>query len=737
MSTRAGGAELERIPESGYGQHSRAADATRLRKHSSPPQFSPSAAAQVTDAIRFNVLGSLEVWAGRQRLPVGGPKQRAILGYLLVHANEVVATSQIVGALWPVRAPSTARKMLQNTVSNIRGLLSAHGGGSASTLLTHSPGYLLRIDAESLDLLHFEQLARAGKAALADGAWETASRSLRASLDLWRGEPLADLRDTGLNWSKLTVLRESRLTALEDYFEAESAVGRHNEHTAELEQLVSDEPHRERAAYQLMLALYRSGRQVDALEVYQRTRVALRDDLGLEPTQNLRDLERAILEHDASLRSPASGAPIQLESDGARSAIPALAAGRVVEPNSERTSLSILTIALDVHEGAEDVDALLSEVCAEVRDEVDAAGGTVLFYTGSMVQAVFGVPGTGEQDTLLTAVRTAVGLRDRFARAGGSVQPRLSIRTEDVLIKSRRGGIDVVSTALEQCVRTARTLPPSEVWVCDATRLRGGIDAADMIWRGRPAVWWAKVRPCVLDDMDLPFVDRDHELTILGQHLDQTIRRGRGRLVTVLGEAGIGKTRLMSQWVSRLQALPTPPPVLQAVVPPPGTPWAARTMVAELVACLRRVQTDELVEHVPATVEQLASVIERLGPTVFVMEDLHLADDATQEFIGNLTARIGMLPVLVVATARFQAPDQDRLHVRAFTTMTLDGISDAAVELLWNAVLAGDACRSRLSPQLTSKIDGNPLSAIEFARQRQDELRLRRDPLLWTGRRSM
>lgn len=684
--------------------------------------------------IRFNMLGPLEFWSGRQQIPLGGPKQRAILGYLLVHANEVVPTRKIIGALWPEGAPSTARKMLQNTVSNIRGLLSVQGDSSPSALLTHSPGYMLRTDVASLDLLHFQHLSRVGQTALADGAWEVAARSLREALDLWRGEPLADLRDTGVGWAQLDVLRESRFSILEDYFEAELAAGHHREHVAELEQLVIDEPHRERAAHQLMLALYRCGRQVDALAVYHRTRAVLQDTLGLEPTRTLRNLERAILVHDTRLESPAFGAQSQSEISAPRSIRPVLVGPSVIAlPRMERNPVSVLTIALAGPDNvaAEEVDTLFAEAGSDVRREVDAAGGTVLFCTGSMVQAVFGALNSHQQDAL-AAARVAVGLRNRFARSGEAVQLRLSIRTEDMLIRSDCGQIDVVSPTLEQCMRVVRTLPPNEVWVCDVTRRCGGIDVADTVFRGLPAVSWSRVSPCMDNDPTPVFVERSHELSMLERHFEHTIQTRRGRLVTVLGEEGIGKTRLISEWSSRLNALPAPPLVLRRTVPQ-GAPWAARSMVSELIACLMDVNVDELDRRMPADVEQLLSMIDRQGPTVLIVEDLHRADEATQEFVGKLAAQIGSRPILLVATARFPAPDLGRWDLRAFTTMTLDRISDAAIESLWTALLAGDVHGGELTPQLKNEIDGNPLFAIEFARHHMEKHRSRLDSARGNG----
>ncbi|MFL6121776.1 BTAD domain-containing putative transcriptional regulator [Actinophytocola sp.] len=255
--------------------------------------------------MKFLVLGSLAVTDGTTPVDLGGVKQRAVLGYLLLHANQVVPNSRMLDALWDGQAPSTARKMVQNAVSAIRRMLAAAGTGCSAELVTHAPGYQLRIEPEDVDMHLFRSLVHKGRDAMASGAPARGAHLLREALGLWRGRALADLAESGIEWSELSAVEDERLSALEDCFDAELRCGRHREITPELEVLTAAEPLRERLCQQFMLALYRSGRQVDALNVYRRTRVALVGGLGIEPGPELQALQRRILDHHASIQVPA------------------------------------------------------------------------------------------------------------------------------------------------------------------------------------------------------------------------------------------------------------------------------------------------------------------------------------------------------------------------------------------------------------------------------------------------
>ncbi|MFG1780792.1 BTAD domain-containing putative transcriptional regulator [Micromonospora sp. NPDC049048] len=256
--------------------------------------------------MHFHVLGTTEVTHHNHHLELGGIRQRAILAYLLLNANKVVATSQLLNAMWNGNPPPTARKMVQNAVSGIRRMLTTTTDTDTTTpaLHTHPPGYQLRIDTETIDLYRFRRLVREGRHATTTNNPHHAAHLLTEALTLWRGRALADLVETGTNWSELAAIEDERLSALEDRLDAQLACGKHREITPELEILTTTEPMRERLCHQFMLALYRSGRQVDALRVYRRTREALIDNLGLEPGRELQQLQQRILEHDAKIQTP-------------------------------------------------------------------------------------------------------------------------------------------------------------------------------------------------------------------------------------------------------------------------------------------------------------------------------------------------------------------------------------------------------------------------------------------------
>jgi DNA-binding SARP family transcriptional activator len=242
--------------------------------------------------LDFRILGPLEVVGEHGPARLGGPKQRATLAILLLNANRVVSVDRLADDLYSGAAPATAVTQVQRQISELRKAL-----GDESIIETRPPGYLIRLEHGQLDLHRFERLAD-------DARGEEprlAAELLRQALDLWRGVPLADLAYESFAKPAIERLEEIRLAALQQRIDAELAFGQQTTVIAELEQLVAEHPLHERFQAQLMLALYRSGRQADALEVYRRTRERLVEEFGLEPTAALRDLERTILAQDRSL----------------------------------------------------------------------------------------------------------------------------------------------------------------------------------------------------------------------------------------------------------------------------------------------------------------------------------------------------------------------------------------------------------------------------------------------------
>jgi DNA-binding SARP family transcriptional activator/streptogramin lyase len=253
--------------------------------------------------IEFRILGPLEVSAGGDPVRLGGPRQRALLAVLLLHSGEVVSSERLAEGIWGDATPASARHLVQVYVSQLRGALD----GSAP-IVTRDPGYMVDVAPSQVDALRFERMVASARAG--DHPPEETIGALQRALALWRGPALADTRLEGAAAVEASRLDELRLTAIEERIDALLAVGREREVVGELEQLVAAEPLRERFSAQLMLALYRSGRQAEALGAYHRTRKHLIEELGLEPSPELQQLQRAILRHDPGLLPLPSQPPL-------------------------------------------------------------------------------------------------------------------------------------------------------------------------------------------------------------------------------------------------------------------------------------------------------------------------------------------------------------------------------------------------------------------------------------------
>ena len=321
--------------------------------------------------LSFGILGPLEARAGDKTIALGGAKPRALLALLLLEANRVVARELLIEALWSVKPPSDAVNALQVYVSQLRKALGH------DVIVTRAPGYRISLERDDLDLVDFERLVAEGEQALTAGDAESAAARLRAALRLWRGPPLADLADEPGLQTAITRLKEIRIAALELQIEAELALGHHARLVPELEQLVVEHPWREGLCGQLMLALYRSGRQADALAAYRATRRTLLDELGLEPSPALRQLEQAILVHDEMLElapSPGTSAAPAVEHRGVLVVIsdldrstPLLDLGRALATRPPRELVLVRTVA--AHAALADASAHLNEQRAELLEE--------------------------------------------------------------------------------------------------------------------------------------------------------------------------------------------------------------------------------------------------------------------------------------------------------------------------------------------------------------------------------
>jgi DNA-binding SARP family transcriptional activator len=245
--------------------------------------------------VEFRILGPVEVLHDGQTIAPGSPKQRALLVNLIVHHGKVVSRDRLIEDLWAGSPPSTGLGVLQNYISQLRKVLGA------TVVVTRGTGYLLDVDPDSIDSVRFERLVEQGRTALQAGDPSHAGQVVGEALGLWRGPALADIATEAFAQAEISRLHELRAVAVELGLEAQIARGQHREAVGAGEAAVAEHPFRERLWWLLMLALYRSGRQADALRAYQRARTALRDELGLEPGSELRDLEAAILEQRRDL----------------------------------------------------------------------------------------------------------------------------------------------------------------------------------------------------------------------------------------------------------------------------------------------------------------------------------------------------------------------------------------------------------------------------------------------------
>ncbi|WP_160161625.1 BTAD domain-containing putative transcriptional regulator [Embleya hyalina] len=569
-------------------------------------------------------------------IALGGDRRRATLGLLLLNANREVATSKLLEGLWDTEeTPPTARKILQNAVRGLRVMFAEHTRGDTRppALLTCSHGYQLQVDPEQVDMFRFHRLAQAGRAELAVGRPAAAADTLREVLALWRGPALADLVEAGHSWAELTALHNARLDVMEDYYEAELANGHHQGVLGGLETMVEAEPLRERACHQLMLALYRSGRQADALAVYRRARLRLAEQFGLEPGRELRMLQHAILVHDPSLAAPAAPArPVVLAAPTPEPEQPeyplARTAPAVAPPAAgARSRVSAVLIRADFGTGPRvvDVGEALERTATTVREEVERFGGVVAGSTGSVTLAVFRPDTTRDDDTdrvAERAVHAAVSLRRRICFEvpdGERPALRVAVSTGELPVRPAERFLEplpVNGALLVDCESLLQFAEDTEIVVCDHTsRLTGAAIRYDH--QGGPHPRRTVRGGCPDSPIMLAVMDREPELDVLSSLLERVRRRARPHLVLVVGGPGIGKSRLLAAFERRV----------------------------------RDAATIRLDPHGPATTPNVAELAE-YRPLVVFADDLQAADNTVLTVVEGLLDQPEPTPLLVVAAAR-------------------------------------------------------------------------------------
>jgi DNA-binding SARP family transcriptional activator/tetratricopeptide (TPR) repeat protein len=321
--------------------------------------------------VEVNLLGPLEVRAGGQPVTVGGTRQRIVLATLLLDPGRVIATERLTTAVWDDDPPTTARTQVQISISKLRGVFAAIGLPDA--IVTHESGYLIQVPDGAVDIGRFRRMVAAGRQAAQRRDTATAVVALREALDLWRGEAFAGLRSRLLESVALR-LEEERLAVVQERIDLELAAGRHHEVIGEMRGLVTSHPLREKLYQQLMLALYRDGRQAEALEVYRDARRILVEEHGLDPGDELRTLEQAILAADPAVAAAApAGPPVRGGADQGDHAAPD---GRVIPPLRESPGLPRqLPARPHAFVGRDDLRS-------QMRQALAARTGTVLVVSG-------------------------------------------------------------------------------------------------------------------------------------------------------------------------------------------------------------------------------------------------------------------------------------------------------------------------------------------------------------------
>lgn len=389
----------------------------------------------------YRILGPLEVCDGDRTVELGGEKQRALLAILLLHANEPVSADRLIDDLWGQRPPPTALKTLQGYISRLRKALDdgdqASPGSSNGVLVTRGRGYLLRVESGELDVDRFRGLVEEGRRALAVGDPDEAGRILRAGLALWRGPALPDFTYEAFAQPAIAQAEELQLEALEERVEADLALGLDRELVGELSALIERNPLRERVRAQLMLALHRSRRQAEALQVYQEYRRVLSEQLGLDPSPALRRLEASILNRDLSLElhvnEPAASTPVT-GAPGRRRAALRRRGPRLALAGPVLIALALVALVAFSSGGG---TTPLSEIAADSVGAVSPAGG------GIAAQVTL-----GSSPTRLTAGEGAVWVTNTNSNAVSRIDPVTHAVVQTIPVGSTPSGIAVGAGAV-------------------------------------------------------------------------------------------------------------------------------------------------------------------------------------------------------------------------------------------------------------------------------------------------
>jgi DNA-binding SARP family transcriptional activator len=675
--------------------------------------------------LDFRILGRLEVLDGERDVAPRRAQTRALLALFLLHPNERLTTERISDALWGDEPPKTADKALQGHVSALRKALGAE------RLQTERGGYRLAVGAGELDLERFTADIAAARTTRQP---RERARILAQTLETWRGEPLADLASERFLQPEIARLQELRLAAVEDFARAELELGHHAEQVAGLDRLVAQHPLREGLRGALMLALYRSGRQADALRVYREGRLRLAEELGIEPGSELQRLEQQVLAQDPTLDPPAVGsAP--------------------VVARQERKTVTVLVVeVIPANADPEDLERVTAPTLQRIRAVVERLGGTAEPLFANAMVGIFGAPRAHDDDAL-RAVRAALALVD--SAGDGPPILRGGIETGEALVTIEGSDVAVTGHVVGDASRLSATAPLGSILVGAATHRA---TQAMVDYRSVGEATWSPDGPRrqAAPGVEAPFIGRADELALLERIYARARDERSIQLVTVAAEPGGGKSRLVRELRAVLETS-TPAPIWrQGQCLPYGdgvTYWAlgeivkeqagvlesddASASAAKLGNAIAAAEPDEArrawlerslaplvgIEGAAAAGEreqsfaawrQLLEAIASDRPLVAVFEDLHWADDALLEFIEDLVRQASGVPLLVLCTARLELLESRPTWgggTRNSTTIALEPLSEADTARMLHSLL-GRAPES----QTIRRAGGNPLYAHELAR---------------------
>jgi DNA-binding SARP family transcriptional activator len=648
--------------------------------------------------MEFRLLGPLEVRDGDRAVALGGVKQRALLALLLLNVNRVVPRERLIDELWGEHPPETAVASVQVYVSRLRKLLPA------GALETRPPGYLLAVEPESVDLQRFRRLT--AQARSADPG--EASRLLEQALGLWRGTALAEFVEEPFARVEAGRLEELRLVALEDRFEAELALGRHRELVAELEPLIAVEPQRERLRAQLMLALYRCGRHGEALAAFQEARAVL-DELGLEPSSALRQLERQILTQDPGL-DPEPQRLADEREEATRDATPETPARRktVTVVFCDLANATVIGEARD----PEATQALMARSFERTAAIVAAHGGTAKRLTGDAVVAVFGVPAVHEDD-VLRALRSVLELRGALVELG--VEARFGVNTGEVVTSSDEAL--VTGHAVNLAARLQAAARVGEILVgVETLQSAEGAAVIEEFESSEPV---AAFRLLALGERPERshrslFVGRSKELELLRAAWSRVVEGGSCELVTIVGEPGVGKSRLVAEFLGGLDARVvsgrcpsygegnTYFPVVE-VLGQLADVEAPAESAAPLAALLRESDAPTSTEEIAWGFRQL---LEAAAPLVVVFDDIQWGEDTFLDLVEQVALLSVGGPLLVACLAR---PELAERRPQWPLALRLEPLPHDDVETLLPTTIAAE-----LRGRIAHAAGGNPLFLTEM-----------------------